>query len=56
MALCYTWREVAGELVINLIGAIVQFERKLMLERQSEGIVKAKVADKYKGRTPTARA
>ena len=45
-----------GELVINLIGAIAQFERKMMLERQREGIAKAKAEGKYKGRTPTARA
>ena len=45
-----------GELVINLIGAIAQFERKMMLERQREGIAKAKAAGKYKGRAPTAKA
>lgn len=45
-----------GELVVNLIGAIAQFERKMMLERQREGIAKAKAEGKYKGRKPTARA
>jgi DNA invertase Pin-like site-specific DNA recombinase len=45
-----------GELVVNLIGAIAQFERKMMLERQREGIAKAKSEGKYKGRKPTARA
>jgi DNA invertase Pin-like site-specific DNA recombinase len=45
-----------GELVVNLIGAIAQFERKMMLERQREGIAKAKSKGKYKGRKPTARA
>jgi DNA invertase Pin-like site-specific DNA recombinase len=45
-----------GELVVNLIGAIAQFERKMMLERQREGIAKAKADGKYKGRKPTARA
>jgi DNA invertase Pin-like site-specific DNA recombinase len=33
-----------------------QFEREMMLERQREGIAKAKVAGKYKGRKPIARA
>jgi DNA invertase Pin-like site-specific DNA recombinase len=45
-----------GELVVNLIGAIAQFERKMMLERQREGIAKAKSEGKYKGRKPTAKA
>jgi DNA invertase Pin-like site-specific DNA recombinase len=35
---------------------IAQFERELMLERQREGVAKAKVEGKYKGRAPTARA
>jgi DNA invertase Pin-like site-specific DNA recombinase len=39
-----------------MIGAIAQFERELMLERQREGIAKAKAEGKYKGRAPTARA
>ena len=45
-----------GELMLNVIGAIAQFERKLMLERQREGIAKAKAEGKYKGRKTTARA
>jgi DNA invertase Pin-like site-specific DNA recombinase len=40
----------------DVIGAIACFERELMLERQREGIAKAKVEGKYKGRKPTARA
>lgn len=43
-----------GELVLNLLGAIAQFERKIMLERQREGIAKAKSDGKYKGRKATA--
>jgi DNA invertase Pin-like site-specific DNA recombinase len=39
-----------------MVGAIAQFEREIMLERQREGIAKAKAAGKYKGRAPTARA
>lgn len=45
-----------GELVLNLMGSIAQFERSMMLERQREGIAKAKADGKYKGRKPTARA
>ncbi|PSJ59245.1 recombinase family protein [Pseudaminobacter soli (ex Li et al. 2025)] len=45
-----------GKLMLNLLGSIAEFERELMLERQREGIAKAKVDGKYKGRQPTARA
>lgn len=45
-----------GRLLINLVGSIAQFEREIMLERQREGIAKAKGEGKYKGRSPTARA
>jgi DNA invertase Pin-like site-specific DNA recombinase len=41
---------------VNLLGSIAQFEREVMLERQREGIAKAKNDGKYKGRKPTARA
>ena len=42
--------------MLNLLGAIAEFERGVMLERQREGIAKAKSDGKYKGRAPTARA
>jgi len=45
-----------GRLMINLVGSIAQFEREIMLERQREGICKAKREGKYKGRAATARA
>lgn len=45
-----------GRLMVNLLGSIAQFEREVMLERQREGIAKAKADGKYKGRKPTARA
>jgi DNA invertase Pin-like site-specific DNA recombinase len=45
-----------GKLLLTMIGAIAQFERENMLERQREGIAKAKAEGKYKGRAPTARA
>lgn len=44
-----------GKLMVNLMGSIAEFERELMLERQREGIAKAKADGKYKGRAPTAR-
>ena len=45
-----------GKLLLTMIGAIAQFEREHMLERQREGIAKAKSEGRYKGRAPTARA
>lgn len=45
-----------GKLMLNLLGSIGEFERELMLERQREGIAKAKAEGKYKGRAPTARS
>lgn len=45
-----------GRLMVHLLGSIAEFERALMLERQREGIAKAKAAGKYRGREPTARA
>lgn len=45
-----------GELVLNLMASIAQFERSMMLERQREGIAKAKSENKYKGRKPTVQA
>ena len=44
-----------GKLMLNVLGSVAQFEREMMLERQREGIAKAKAAKKYKGRAPTAR-
>jgi DNA invertase Pin-like site-specific DNA recombinase len=45
-----------GRLMLNVIGSVAQFEREVMLERQREGIRKAKGEGRYKGRAPTARA
>ena len=42
--------------MLNVLGSVAQFEREVMLERQREGIAKAKGEGKYKGRKPTARA
>jgi DNA invertase Pin-like site-specific DNA recombinase len=44
-----------GQLMLSLMGAIGEFERALMLERQLDGIAAAKEAGKYKGRQPTAK-
>jgi DNA invertase Pin-like site-specific DNA recombinase len=45
-----------GRLMLNVVGSVAQFEREMMLERQREGIAKAKAEGKYKGRKATARA
>jgi len=45
-----------GRLMLTMFGAFGQFEREMMLERQREGIAKAKAEGKYKGRKPTAMA
>jgi DNA invertase Pin-like site-specific DNA recombinase len=39
-----------GELMLTMIGAIAQFERANLLERQKEGIAIAKAEGKFKGR------
>ena len=39
-----------GKLMLTMLGAIAEFERELILERQKEGIAIAKRAGKYKGR------
>jgi DNA invertase Pin-like site-specific DNA recombinase len=42
--------------MLQVLGAVGEFERALMLERQREGIAKAKAEGKYRGRKPTVRA
>lgn len=44
-----------GQLMLTVFGGVAEFERQMMLERQREGIAKAKADGKYKGRKPTAR-
>lgn len=41
-----------GKLMLTMIGAINEFERANLLERQKEGIAIAKQEGKYKGRKP----
>ena len=45
-----------GKLMLNVMSSVAQFEREMMLERQREGISKAKAEGKYTGRKPTAMA
>lgn len=45
-----------GRLVVHVLGAIAQFEREIMLERQREGIARAQRAGKYKGPPKKAMA
>jgi DNA invertase Pin-like site-specific DNA recombinase len=45
-----------GEFMLNVLASVAQFERAMMLERQREGVQKAKSEGKYKGRKPTVRA
>lgn len=42
-----------NDLMFTMLAAFSQFERELMLERQREGIAKAKAEGKYKGRPAT---
>lgn len=37
-------------LMLQMLGAVYEFERDMLLERQKEGIEKAKLAGKFKGR------
>ena len=43
-----------GKLMLTMIGAIAEFERQNMLDRQAEGIAIAKREGKYKGRKPVS--
>ncbi len=47
-------RTPTGKLMLTVLGGIAQFEREIMLERQREGIAKAKAEGKYKGRKSVA--
>lgn len=42
----------SGKLMLTMIGAIAEFERANLLERQREGIAIAKRQGKYRGRQP----
>ena len=42
-----------ANLLLSMLGAVAEFERELILERQREGIAVAKAAGAYKGRKPS---
>src|SRR3954471_8142235 len=48
--------KAVDRLLISVFACFAEFERNLMLERQREGIARAKAEGRYKGRQPTARA
>jgi DNA invertase Pin-like site-specific DNA recombinase len=49
-------RNPTSKLMLTILAGVATWEREIMLERQREGIAKAKAAGLYKGRKPTARA
>lgn len=46
-------RNPTSKLMLTILGGVATWEREIMLERQREGIAKAKADGKYKGRKPT---
>jgi DNA invertase Pin-like site-specific DNA recombinase len=46
-------RNPTSKLILTILGGVATWEREIMLERQREGIAKAKMDGKYKGRAPT---
>lgn len=49
-------RNPTAKLILTILGSVACWEREIMLERQKEGIAKAKAEGRYRGRQPTARA
>lgn len=45
-------RNPTAKLMLTILGGIAEWEREIMLERQREGIAKARAEGKYKGRKP----
>lgn len=41
-----------GKLLLGMLGAVAEFERSIIRERQAEGIARAKARGVYKGRSP----
>lgn len=41
-----------GKLLLGMLGAVAEFERSIIRERQAEGIARAKARGVYKGRKP----
>ena len=48
-------RNPTSKLMLTILAGVATWEREIMLERQREGIAKAKADGKYAGRVPTAR-
>src|SRR3954469_24390538 len=46
-------RNPTSKLMLTILAGVATWEREIMLERQREGIAKAKRDGKYKGRKPT---
>jgi DNA invertase Pin-like site-specific DNA recombinase len=46
-------RNPTSKLMLTILAGVATWEREVMLERQREGIAKAKADGKYKGRKPT---
>lgn len=49
-------RNPTSKLVLTIMGGVAAWEREIMLERQREGIARAKAEGKFKGRQPIAQA
>jgi len=49
-------RNPTSKLMLTILAGVATWEREIMLERQREGIAKAKGEGKYKGRKPAAKA
>lgn len=47
-------RNPTSKLMLTILAGVAAWEREVMLERQREGIAKAKAEGRYKGRAPTA--
>lgn len=45
-----------SNLLLSMLGAVAEFERSIILERQREGVSIAKAEGKYKGRKPSLNA
>jgi DNA invertase Pin-like site-specific DNA recombinase len=46
-------RNPTSRLMLTILAGVATWEREIMLERQREGIAKAKAEGKYRGRAPT---
>ena len=49
-------RKPTSKLILTILAGVATWEREIMLERQREGIAKAKAEGRYKGRPPSIDA